>query len=76
MRDSFLVILLLIACSLGKRSASTKFCANEATSTPEPAPKEVINFCAFALFVAAAVAAADPDSAAAVDELSAVVAIV
>ena len=45
-------------------------------STPEPAPNDVISFCAFALLVAAdAVAAALPDNAAAVEELSAVVAI-
>ena len=73
MRDSFLVILALIAFSLGTRSALTRFWAKEFTSTPEPAPSEVNNFCALAL-LAAAVAAAELASAEDVDELSAVVA--
>ena len=73
MRDSFLVILALIAFSLGTFSALTKFCANEVTSTPEPAPKEVSSFWALAL-LAAAVAAGVLAKAAEVDELKAVVA--
>ena len=51
-RASFLAILALMAFSRGIRSASTRFCANEDTSTPEPAPKEVMIFCALALFSA------------------------
>jgi hypothetical protein len=35
----------------------TKFWANEATSTPEPAPKDVNIFCALALLAAATAAA-------------------
>ena len=54
-----MVILVLIAFSWGTRSASTKFCANEATSTPEPAPKELIRLCAAALLAAAVCAAVD-----------------
>ena len=41
---SFLAILVLIAFSCGAFSASTKFCANEATSTPEPALNELMIF--------------------------------
>ena len=54
---SFLVILALMALACGARSASTKFCANEATSTPEPALREEMIFCALALFAAATCAA-------------------
>jgi multisubunit Na+/H+ antiporter MnhC subunit len=36
------------------RSASTKFCASELTSTPEPEPREVTSFCAAALLAACA----------------------
>ena len=50
---SFLVILALIAFTFGARSASTKFCAKEATSTPEPALNDVMIFCALALLAAA-----------------------
>ena len=50
MRDWSFVILALIAFSCGMRSASTKFCANVATSTPEPAFKELMSFCAADLF--------------------------
>ena len=56
-RASFLVILALIAFSFGVRSAVTKFCASEATSTPEPAFKDLISPCAAALLAAAAAAA-------------------
>ena len=48
-RASFLVILALIAFFCGAPSASTKFCARDATSTPEPAPKDEMSFCAAAL---------------------------
>ena len=41
---SFFVIFELIAFSCGTFSAFTKFCAKEATSTPEPAPKELMIF--------------------------------
>ena len=37
------------------RSASTRFCANDATSTPEPALIELISFCAAARLAAAVV---------------------
>jgi hypothetical protein len=47
----------LIAFSCGTFSAFTKFCAKEATSTPEPALKDVRIFCALALFAAATSAA-------------------
>jgi hypothetical protein len=50
---SFFAILALMAFACGAFSASTKFCANEATSTPEPALKEEIIFCALALLAAA-----------------------
>ncbi len=50
---SFLVILALIAFTFGARSASTKFCAKEATSAPEPALNDVMIFCALALLAAA-----------------------
>ena len=50
---SFLVILALMALTCGARSASTKFCANDATSTPEPALSELMIFCALALLAAA-----------------------
>jgi hypothetical protein len=63
-----------MAFSWGARSASTKFLAKEATSTPEPADREVISFCALAL-LAAATDAAEVASALDVDELTAVVAI-
>ena len=52
-RDSFLVIFALMALARGVRSAATKFCANEFTSTPEPALSELIKLCAAALFEAA-----------------------
>ena len=51
-RASFLAILALMAFSRGMRSASTRFCARDDTSTPEPAPKAVMIFCALALFSA------------------------
>ena len=57
MRVSALVIFSLMAFSRGTFSAFTKFSANEATSTPEPAPKEVMIFCALALLAAATCAA-------------------
>ena len=41
----------------GTFSASTKFCASAATSTPEPAPKELKSFCAAVRFAAATSAA-------------------
>ena len=83
MRDSFLVILPLIAFSCGMRSASTKFCAKEAVSTPEPAPSDVSSFCAADLLAAAtcaavlwaAAAAALEVAALEVEELTEVVAI-
>ncbi|NBW69389.1 MAG: hypothetical protein EBR47_12115, partial [Betaproteobacteria bacterium] len=49
---SFLAILALMAFARGVCSAATKFFANEATSTPEPEPKEEIICCALALFAA------------------------
>ena len=58
---SFFEILALIAFSFGMRSASTRFCASDAVSTPEPAFSEVNSFCAadlFAFWISAAVAAA------------------
>lgn len=58
MRASFLVIFSLMAFSRGVRSASTRFCARDATSTPEPALSEFMTFCAAARFFAAAVWAA------------------
>jgi hypothetical protein len=39
-----LAILALMAFACGAFSASTKFCAKEATSTPEPALREEIIF--------------------------------
>jgi hypothetical protein len=57
MRDSFFEILLLSTFSRGTRSASTKFCAKELTSTPEPAFNDVMIFWAFARFAAASDAA-------------------
>jgi len=48
-----LLILALMAFSRGTRSASTKFCASEAVSTPEPADNEVMIFCALARLLAA-----------------------
>ena len=63
-----------MALACGARSASTKFCAKAETSTPDPADSEVISFCALAL-LAAAIDAAELDSALDVDELTAVVAI-
>ena len=57
---SFFVILALMAFSFGMRSASTRFWASEAVSTPEPAFREVNSFCAadlFAFWISAAVAA-------------------
>ncbi len=57
---SFLAIFALIAFSCGTFSAFTKFCANEATSTPEPALKDVRIFCALALLAAATSAAVVP----------------
>ena len=62
------MILALIASSLGTRSAFTKFSAKAFTSTPEPAPNDVLSFWAFAL-LAAAVAAGVLASAEAVAEL-------
>ena len=56
---SFLAILALMAFSCGAFSASTKFCAKEATSTPDPALKEEIIFCALALLAAASCAAVE-----------------
>jgi hypothetical protein len=50
---SFFVILALIAFAWGNCSASTKFCAKEAVSTPDPALSEVTIFCAAALLAAA-----------------------
>ena len=38
----------------GANSASTRFCAKELRSTPEPAPREVTTFCAAALEAAVA----------------------
>jgi hypothetical protein len=64
-----LVIFALIAFSLGTRSASTKFFAKALTSTPEPAPRDVTNFCADAL-LAAATAAVDDAKAELVAELN------
>jgi len=49
---SFFEILALIAFSCGTFSAFTKFCASEATSTPEPALSDVNIFCALALLAA------------------------
>jgi hypothetical protein len=74
---SFLAILALMAFSCGAFSASTKFCAKDATSTPDPALKEEIIFCALALLAAANWAAVEVVVAvvALVDE-TAVVAIV
>ena len=46
-----------MAFSRGTFSAFTKLSANDATSTPEPAPKEVMIFCALALLAAATCAA-------------------
>jgi len=46
-----------MALALGTRSASVKFCAKEATSTPDPVPKAVISFCALARLFAATLAA-------------------
>ena len=54
---SFFAIFALIAFSCGIFSALTKFCAKEATSTPEPAFNEVMIFCALALLAAATSAA-------------------
>jgi hypothetical protein len=48
-----------MAFSCGAFSASTKFCANEATSTPEPALREEMIFCALALLAAASCAAVE-----------------
>ena len=62
-----------MAFSWGPRSVSTRFCAKEATSTPEPALSEVMSFCALAL-LAAATDAAELARALDVDELNAVVA--
>ena len=52
MRDWFLEILLFSAWASGAFSASTKFCANALTSTPEPALREEMSFCAAAFDVA------------------------
>jgi hypothetical protein len=46
-----------MALALGTRSASVKFCAKEATSTPEPVPKAVMSFCALVRLFAAMLAA-------------------
>jgi hypothetical protein len=54
---SFFEILALMALACGARSASTKFCASEETSTPEPALSEEMIFCALALLAAATCAA-------------------
>jgi hypothetical protein len=54
---SFLDILVLMAFSRGMRSVSTKFCANDVTSTPEPALKEERIFCAEAFLEASNCAA-------------------
>jgi len=51
------VILVLSSVSLGNFSALTKLCAKDVTSTPEPALMEDLIFCAFALLVAAMLAA-------------------
>jgi hypothetical protein len=51
--ESFLLILALMAFSRGTRSASTRFWAKEAVSTPEPADKELMIFCALARLLAA-----------------------
>jgi hypothetical protein len=56
---SFLAIFALIAFACGACSAETKFCAREATSTPDPALKEEIIFCALALLAAASCAAVE-----------------
>jgi hypothetical protein len=73
---SFLAILALIALACGAFSASTKFCANEATSTPEPALKEEIIFCALALLAAANWAAVEVVAVVALVDETAVVAMV
>ena len=44
--ESFLVILELISFCFGAISAFTKFWASAAVSTPEPALKELMIFCA------------------------------
>ena len=44
--ESFLLIFELMSFFWGAISASTKFCASAAVSTPEPAPKELMIFCA------------------------------
>ena len=54
---SFLVILALMAFCFGMPSALTRLCAKEVTSTPDPAPSDVIIFCALALLAAARSAA-------------------
>ena len=46
-----------MALALGTRSASVKFCAKEATSTPDPVPKAVMSFCALVRLLAATLAA-------------------
>ena len=53
MRVLFLAIFALMAFFWGALSASTKFCAKDVTSTPEPAPSDVRIFCALALLAAA-----------------------
>jgi hypothetical protein len=72
---SFLVILALMALACGARSASTKFCAKAATSTPEPALRDEIIFCALALLAAATCAAVVVAVVAVEDDETAVVAI-
>jgi hypothetical protein len=52
-----LLILALMAFCCGVLSASTKFCANDATSTPEPALSDVSSFWAAARLAAAMSAA-------------------
>jgi hypothetical protein len=48
-----------MAFSWGAFSASTKFCARDATSTPDPALSDEMIFCALALLAAANWAAVD-----------------
>ena len=67
-------ILLLICCSCGNFSASTRPCAKAATSTPEPALKAVMMLCALARFAACVACAVLAVVVAVLVEVTAVVA--
>ena len=69
-------ILVLICCSCGAFSASTRPCAKAATSTPEPAFKAVMIFCALARLAACVDCAVAADVVAVLAVLAEVTAVV